>query len=248
MRFGTASLLGLSPLSLTACAARRRRRVRLSAAIRWSGSRKCGSATAVVAVTPPREWNQHVGHPVRRYPRRSRTGPRTGPISTHQLRHRAEGRQGAGPAAQPRRPAGAQIPVQHDRARNRGDDRKPVPGPRRDGRFQDDRRSRRDPSSAPTASSMISSISTATKSRRRGRAVGAVDRRAALPDPARCGAVALFRRVAPRFRSDRQLGARRSSRDRIGRGRRLGLAGQRRDLARLLIGGGVIRAAADGWP
>ena len=42
---------------------------------------------------------------------------------------------------------------------------------------------------------------------RRGRAVGAVDQRPALPDPARCRAIALLRRDLARFRSDRRLGA-----------------------------------------
>ena len=53
----------------------------------------------------------------------------------------------------------------------------------------------------------LSSISTATSCGGAGRAVGAVDRRPALPDPVRCRAVALLRRRAARFRGDRRLGA-----------------------------------------
>ena len=64
-----------------------------------------------------------------------------------------------------RRTADQQVPIFRSNmtaARNRGDAREPLPGARRGGRLQDRSRCSRGRSSAPTASSSITSISTTT--------------------------------------------------------------------------------------
>ena len=69
-------------------------------------------------------------------------------------------------------------------------------------------RSRRGRSSAPTASSSIIEHLDSDEVWRRGPRGRRGDRRPALPDPVRRGAIALLRRVAARLRSDRELGSR----------------------------------------
>ena len=165
MRSGRSSSCIAIALSLAGCAAAWRRRLWLSAVIRWSGSRKRRGRRRQ-RWRSPRRANGIASRTlffddIRWVEDWTLNGPYLDGIS---FVTGLQGRQDAGPPAPPRRPPGAQVPVRHDRARNRGDDRKPVPGPRRRGRFQDDLARSRGRSSAPTASSSISSISTATKS------------------------------------------------------------------------------------
>ena len=146
-----------------------------TAAIRWSGSRKCGSATTSMAVTPPREWNKISAQ--RSSPTSAtvedwtQNGPYLDGISF------VTGLKDGKALVYQRSRDDRQVPKFRSNmtaARDRGDDRKPVPGARRSGRIQDHRRSRRGRSWAPTASSMIIEHLDSDEVRRKGRAVGAV--------------------------------------------------------------------------
>ncbi len=101
-------------------------------------------------------------HPVRGYPPGRGLDPERAAARRDELRHRPEERQEPDPPAPQRQPASTGFPFQHDPARDRGDDREPVPGARRRGRFPHPVACSRGRSSAPTASSSITSISTTT--------------------------------------------------------------------------------------
>ena len=213
---------------------RARRRRTASAAYRAGpGARASRSATAALAVTPPREWNRPARPVVRRHPRGRGLDPERPVSRRHQLRHRAQERQI--PRSARRRRDDRQVPkFRVDMTapeiaamieslfrvrggtvdfRTLGAAAAPVPRqPRLPVRFRASRQRR---------------IVAPRPGGRRG------DRRPALSDPVRRRASHYFDAALPDFEAI-VASARRSLGDRPDRASAaVGLAGQRRDLARL---------------